>query len=66
MSAAPNDTGFVLGMKDGTMRIFDGDLKQTKVFKRAKEWISDIKFSPDGTSMVYGSHDNALYAMKWP
>ena len=30
----------------------------------AKEWVSDIKFSPDGTVFVHGSHDNAIYAQR--
>lgn len=64
--AIPKDEGFVVGMKDGTVRVFDNKCAQTKVFKQAKEWISDIKFSPDGTTVVVGSHDNALYAYKWP
>jgi len=29
--------------------------------KHAKEWISDVKFSPDGTKLAVGSHDNAIY-----
>ncbi len=62
IAVAPKDKGFVVGCKDGTIRIFDENLKQTKVFKKAKEWVSDIKFSPDGTTLVHGSHDNALYA----
>ncbi|KAJ0405579.1 hypothetical protein P43SY_009628 [Pythium insidiosum] len=27
----------------------------------AKEWISDIKFSPDGATLAVGSHDNAIH-----
>ena len=27
----------------------------------AHEWISDIKFSPDGKTLAVGSHDNAIY-----
>lgn len=27
----------------------------------AKEWISDVKFSPCGTLVAFGSHDNAIY-----
>jgi hypothetical protein len=34
------------------------------VFTPAKEWISDIKFSPDGSICAIGSHDNAIYAFK--
>lgn len=68
ISVCPNDDGFVAGMKDGTVRVFDAkmDKNSQKIFKKAKEWISEIKFSPDGTVMVVGSHDNALYAYKWP
>lgn len=27
----------------------------------AKEWISDVKFSPCGRHLAFGSHDNAIY-----
>jgi len=27
----------------------------------AKEWISDIKYSPDGSQLAVGSHDNKVY-----
>lgn len=27
----------------------------------AKEWISDVKFSPCGKQVAFGSHDNAIY-----
>ncbi|TYZ57872.1 hypothetical protein PybrP1_010272 [[Pythium] brassicae (nom. inval.)] len=27
----------------------------------AKEWISDVKFSPCGSQLAFGSHDNAVY-----
>lgn len=29
--------------------------------KPAKEWISDVKFSPDDALVALGSHDNAIY-----
>lgn len=68
LSVCPNDDGFVAGMKDGTVRVFDATIEKgkQKIFKKAKEWISEIRFSPDGTVMVVGSHDNAIYAYKWP
>lgn len=58
---------FVVGMKDGTVKVYDEELKFKKNFKQAKEWISDIKFSPisdpkAGTVCCIGSHDNAIYA----
>jgi len=27
----------------------------------AKEWIQDVKFSPDGATLAVGSHDNKVY-----
>lgn len=32
--------------------------------KHAKEWISDLKFSPDNSMLAVGSHDNAIYIYK--
>ena len=55
------------------MRVFSCDingdsvtLKQTKVFQQAKRMISEIIFSPDGKIMVYGSHDDTIYALTFP
>ena len=28
--------------------------------------ISDIKFSPDGKTLVCGSHDKLIYVLKFP
>jgi WD40 repeat protein len=30
-------------------------------FHDPKQWISDIKFSPDGASLAVGAHDNGIY-----
>jgi WD40 repeat protein len=30
-------------------------------FHDAKQWISDVKFSPDGASLAVGAHDNGIY-----
>jgi len=29
----------------------------------SKEWISDVKFSPDGSNIAIGSHDNKIYML---
>jgi WD40 repeat protein len=37
-------------------------LKHTKIISKAgKEWISEVKFSPDGSLLAVGSHDNSVY-----
>lgn len=36
------------------------------MFKHAKEEISDLKFSPDGSVLAVGSHDNAIYCYRIP
>mgnify|MGYP003877499497 CR=1 FL=1 len=54
-------------MKEGTLRVIDvSTMKQVRLIKDAKEWISDIKFSPDGTRVAVGSHDNAIYIYTVP
>jgi microtubule-associated protein-like 6 len=35
-------------------------------YKVAKDWVSDIKFSPDGSLIVFGSHDNSIYIYSFP
>ena len=29
--------------------------------RKSKQWISDIKYSPDGFTLAIGSHDNTIY-----
>jgi WD40 repeat protein len=36
-------------------------LKLLTEFHDAKQWISDLKFSPDGKSLAVGAHDNGIY-----
>jgi WD40 repeat protein len=36
-------------------------LKLLTEFHDAKQWISDVKFSPDGKSLAVGAHDNGIY-----
>ena len=54
---------------DGWVYIFDGDTKDSDfseleeafTMHHAKGWISDIKWSPDGSTIAVGSHDNKIY-----
>lgn len=41
-------------------------MKQTQVIKVAAEWIQELKFSPDGSRIAIGSHDNKIYIYTVP
>ncbi len=46
----------------GAVRIYRGDtLLQVCELKEAKQWISAIKFSPDGSVLAVGARDNSVY-----
>jgi WD40 repeat protein len=48
--------------QDGMIRIYkEATLEQLCEATDAKQWISDIKFSPDGRSLSVGSHNNSIY-----
>ena len=47
---------------NGAIRIFRGDtLLQVCETKEAKQWISCMKFSPDGHTLAVGARDNSIY-----
>ncbi|GMH46698.1 hypothetical protein TrVE_jg371 [Triparma verrucosa] len=47
---------------DGEVKVFDAvTLKLIWEGRDSKEWIEDLKFSPDGKTLAVGSHDNAIY-----
>ena len=51
-------------MRDGTLRVYTvaaTGVKLTYLKKISKEWIEELKFTPDGNRLVVGSHDNFLY-----
>lgn len=55
-----NDKYLAVGFLDGNFKVFTHDLVQVHAAKDRKEEISDIKFSPDGTRLAVGSHDNFI------
>ena len=53
-------------MRDGSLRVYSvsANLKEIKLIfmsQVSKEWIEDLKFSPDGKKLAVGSHDNFIY-----
>jgi len=58
-----------IGFRDGSFRIYSLNyakgiqckLKYTKPL--SKEWIEDLKYSPDGNYLAVASHDNKTYIM---
>jgi len=48
--------------KEGSFRIYNAeDLSILHEARDSKQYISDIKWSPDGKSLIIGSHDNSIY-----
>lgn len=41
-------------------------LTQVAEIKEAKQWISVVKFSPDGSTLAVGSRDNSMYLFSVP
>lgn len=64
---ATNDL-ILVGFYDGSLGAYslsqDFKVTEIKKWKLAKEWISDIKFSPSDDFFAAGSHDNAIYIYK--
>lgn len=59
-----NDDGKIIavGFWDGSMKIIStANWKILNEMKVAKEWVSDVKFSPNKKFLAYASHDNKVY-----
>lgn len=52
------------GKDDGTVVILSmPDLTEVARVKPSRQWISDVKFSPDDKTLAVASHDNKLYLL---
>jgi len=52
-----------VGVNNGEVHIYS-DVKSLQLVKKiqdAKEWVEVIQYSPDGSKMAVGSHDNNIY-----
>ena len=53
--------------EDGMFRVYRDDSTANPPIvlmyetKEAKQWVSEIKFSPDGRTLAVGTHDNSIY-----
>lgn len=59
-----NDDGklVAVGFRNGGIKIIStANWKILNEIKLAKEWISDVKFSPNKKFLAYASHDNKVY-----
>ena len=53
--------------KDGAFVVLnEDDLSVAYESRDAKQWISDVKFSPDQNTLAIGSHDNNIYLYDVP
>ena len=66
MIMSPDGSWIVVGFKDGSLRVFDKELKQKSSQKAAKDWISDMKFNSEGSILAIGSHDYSIYMYSFP
>ena len=60
-----------VGFRDGSFRVYktsDWHPWKMAAAKRGpmKEWLEDIKFSPDGAYLAVSSHDNKVYVFAFP
>lgn len=67
VDVSPSGSHVAVGLRDGSLRIYaTSNWHMVYSKKISKEWIEDLKFSPDGNYLVVGSHDNLLYLYEVP
>jgi microtubule-associated protein-like 6 len=55
---ASSDHFVAVGFLDGHVEVLNRDFSNAHLISDRKEEISDLKFSPDGSKLAVGSHDN--------
>lgn len=68
-SVALTDDGSIaaVGFKSGTLMIVDIAAGKIATIKNdCKEWIADVKFSPNGSYLAIASHDNRIIVYNFP
>jgi microtubule-associated protein-like 6 len=64
LEVSPKGDHLIVGCYDGSVRIVQlagKKWEQKAVFRPAKRWVSDIRFSPDGSKLAIGAHDAHIY-----
>ncbi|GEM_PF-5947053 len=51
---SPDGERFVSGSQDGRIKIWSSDGKEMKVVAEMEDWVTSVRFSPDGTMLVSG------------
>lgn len=60
----PRNSHVAIGHNDGTLTIRAGPTQLDKIIathNHSSEWIEAMEYSPDGSKLAVGSHDNKIY-----
>jgi WD40 repeat protein len=60
----PSNGHIAVGHNDGTLTIRAGATQLDEIIAQtnhSREWIEDMEYSPDGSKLAVGSHDNNIY-----
>jgi WD40 repeat protein len=65
VSFSPDGRLLAVGMKRGAAAVYavedeGGRLRKLRAFRRCREDLDDLKFSPDGSALAIASHDNFI------
>ena len=56
---SPSADQVAVGYNCGWVQVFDyPSWKESALLKKRKEWVSEMRYSPDGKFLAVGTHDN--------